>query len=431
MLEKWKIGVIVASIVVAAGLAVLLYFLLRHSGEQASPTESGPTPPPITKHALRVISYLEGWGTFNPGTPQNYTDVLYAFVVSYRFFNSSCSAYCTMWISADTATEVEQNLTTIRVANPNVRVFLSLGGWNLAHLVEEATNPADNIYGCQIRCRPENRDDDNPINYAIGVEGCVANPDKDKFGNFRQPIFYCYSNPSLTKQEVTDNAVYVAQKAVELCASVGAVGFDIDIEDTCGLCNIPVEADANCTSSIQQGLCNPDVNSNVWVFLEALTRALKTIQPTLIVTHTPLNSYVVKDTRFNPQFHKIADTYVDMLKRLGNYVDYINVQFYNNPPFAFQNPSEVIEAYDALVDEIYDGDASRVTVGMCSITENGTCTDCETQPGGCSNGQSRANDVVKPLFEKYGDSFGGVMQWASLGDADGAFSNPMRAAMGL
>ena len=103
----------------------------------------------------------------------------------------------------------------------------------------------------------------------------------------------------------------------------------------------------------------------------------------------------------------------------------------DEPPNATDDPKNVISSYDEILQNIFNGDASKVVIGMCSMAEPGTCTECNKPPSlMCNNGSDRAKNIASLLVKKY-KNFGGIMQWASKGDTNSSFSDPMLKYMNM
>jgi hypothetical protein len=360
------------------------------------------SPPPSFNDNRRIISYWEGWKLpFNSdsiddpdsakypisyGNPASYTHMVFSFLVPYHFWGGSCSKLCTLWDSTDDILGNYGNsakmITDIRAENPNIKIMLSFGGWNFSHMnsvwvnSDRITPPKDwNDHivqppGCNSVCDySEDPTSDYPALYQPDTTWahtkCLANTDKDSSGNYTQPSYYCYGAgavklPSDTSSDspVVSTAKRVAKNIFDIINRVGADGLDMDIEDTDSY---------------------KDSNSPVFVFIKTITTELygKILKngKQIILSQAPIQSYVITGKTLNPYFSDVAANYVNMLKELKDdkenfMLDYISVQFYNGVPDALDNPSDTITAYNQIVNDIFDGDSSRVVVGMCSFPES-------------------------------------------------------------
>jgi chitinase len=164
-------------------------------------------------------------------------------------------------------------------------------------------------------------------------------------------------------------------------------------------------------------------------YIVNLTKMLRSKKPDYILTHSPMSPYVVD----SEEFHNAYLFYVDVLEQIKDDVDFINVQFYNNPP-EDSDPSAaqaIIGAYNDIVNIM--GSASKVTVGLCAVKENtDVCPYCSTDRfsgtqgnESCSDPKRRITDIIQPLSEQHSGTFGGVMFWNTAGDEDGVFSTPI------
>ena len=381
-----------------------------------------PTQKPVVDptKSKRMVTYWEGWGPTNYGTPKNYTHMIFAFTVPYHYWGGYCSGLCTPWMSVDSGTldGAKNMITAIKQQNPKIKILLSFGGWNFNHYKNGGTNGEDGCYGCRKVCNPS-PDIDDPSQYTPDndskynckvVNSCITDA-TDK--SIIEPSSYCYG-PTV---DVNTTAAQVSNKIINLINAVGADGFDIDIEDT---------------------LAFNDSNNKVYQFIKNITKNLtgKTVSNgnKIILTQAPMNAYVITDpiintdsatiNGLNVKFSDVAENYTNMLKEIKDDIDFISIQFYNGKPNVIDHPQDVIKAYDNIVKDVFNGDATKVVVGMCSFAESGTCGECGSN---CSDGNTRT-DLVKKLVKIY-SNFGGVMQWAANGDQNGSFSGPMLTAM--
>jgi chitinase len=143
-------------------------------------------------------------------------------------------------------------------------------------------------------------------------------------------------------------------------------------------------------------------------FVVELNNRLRTALPAgKLLTHAPENNMMVS-----------GGAYWNILQKC-NGVDYISVQYYNDHPDPISNPSGSISHYEAIVKNLYAGDATKVVFGYC-------ITDCPRY----NMGAAAAAAFTKQLVTTVGANFGGVMNWAiNQGDADGSWSRAVRTAM--
>lgn len=144
-------------------------------------------------------------------------------------------------------------------------------------------------------------------------------------------------------------------------------------------------------------------------FVIDLNNRLHAALPGKLLTHAPENNLMVS-----------GGPYWNILTKCTG-VSYISVQYYNDRPDPISNPSGSIAHYQAIVKNIFGGDATKVVFGYC-------ITDCPRY----NMGASAAADFTKQLIAAVGPTFGGVMNWAiNQGDMDGSWSRAVRQAMGI
>jgi len=142
-------------------------------------------------------------------------------------------------------------------------------------------------------------------------------------------------------------------------------------------------------------------------FVIDLNNRLRAALPGKLLTHAPENNLMVS-----------GGPYWNILTKCQG-VDFISVQYYNDHPDPISNPSGSISHYEAIVKDIYGGDATKVVFGYC-------ITDCPRY----NMGAAAAAAFTKQLVNAVGPNFGGVMNWAiNQGDQDGSWSRAVRVAM--
>jgi len=145
-------------------------------------------------------------------------------------------------------------------------------------------------------------------------------------------------------------------------------------------------------------------------FVVNLTKQLRAKLPAgKLLTHVPENNLMDQNA-----------AYWNITKQIAGDVDFISIQYYNDNPNPVSNPSGAISHYNAVVTQLFAGDASKVVFGVC-ITE---CSSWNM------NAQATAN-IAKQLLTQYPTSFGGIQNWAeNSGDINGAWSAPTAAVFG-
>jgi chitinase len=123
------------------------------------------------------------------------------------------------------------------------------------------------------------------------------------------------------------------------------------------------------------------------------------------VTHAPMDSEL-----------EAGDPYYELLGRVADDVDFIMPQYYNGgrDPFTPEGLESIHQHYTALVDDLFDGDASKVVFGFC--IEPG-CNPVATQPA--------ALEVMQTVDGWYPGN-GGAFFWAHPNETDAWFSAPLR-----
>lgn len=147
-------------------------------------------------------------------------------------------------------------------------------------------------------------------------------------------------------------------------------------------------------------------------FVESLTVGLRDRFDALFpgiekwITHAPMDREV-----------DVGEPYYEILERTAAVLDFVMPQYYNggDSPFTAEGLARIEANYDALVEGVFGGDASRVTVGFC--IEPG-CQPVAQQPA--------ALDVMRHFDDRYSDH-GGLFFWAHPDDAGASFSAPFRA----
>jgi chitinase len=135
-------------------------------------------------------------------------------------------------------------------------------------------------------------------------------------------------------------------------------------------------------------------------FLIALNHALrqKLPAPRYLISHAPQPPFL------DPDWH--GGPYLDVLREAGDEVDWISVQYYDNP--GFNNPmaeSPAVTAYDGLVNDPrgLHWPSNKLVVGKPIYHDD------------ANSGHLAPVDVIttiiKPLRNTWGSAFGGLMGW--------------------
>lgn len=140
-------------------------------------------------------------------------------------------------------------------------------------------------------------------------------------------------------------------------------------------------------------------------FLIALTRSLRTelTSPQYLLTHAPQPPYLDPDWHDGP--------YLDVLKQTSDAIDWITVQYYNNP--GFNNPLPVKNESASALSTSYphltstngalQWPSSKVLIGKPIYS-----ADAAT---GHISPAEVISEIIQPMLKQYGQSFGGIAGW--------------------
>ncbi|MGF1593028.1 MAG: glycoside hydrolase family 18 protein [Kiloniellaceae bacterium] len=141
-------------------------------------------------------------------------------------------------------------------------------------------------------------------------------------------------------------------------------------------------------------------------FLVALTRALhKALPEGKLITHAPQAPYL------DPNWH--GGPYLDVLRQAGSDIDWITVQYYNNPDFELPVATHLVGAEDDPFPASYAG-ITGGALGFAWPAEK-TLVGLPIYRGDASNGHQPPkvvqDDILAPLVARYGARFGGLTGW--------------------
>lgn len=203
-----------------------------------------------------------------------------------------------------------------------------------------------------------------------------------------------FSTASYKKLSGTEPAI--AEQIAAIVERHGLDGVDIDYEDTPAF-RSPTPADA------YDGVA----------FVCALTEALHAALPEdkRLISHAPQPPYL------SPWFED--GPYLKILKQVGQHIDWINLQYYNNRGFddADQITGLSGTPFVSSICGLNEGvggvkwPASQVTVGKPVAPEDAG--------SGYVPVDELVSEVIEPLVDKFGSAFGGVMGWQYYDDAAG------------
>lgn len=136
-------------------------------------------------------------------------------------------------------------------------------------------------------------------------------------------------------------------------------------------------------------------------FLVSLTQELRKRLPSpdYIISHAPQPPYL-------EQGGYMAG-YVEVVQQAGQEIDWLNVQFYNNPPWS-ANPDQIISSYLNYT-KLPNMSPEKVIAGF-PVTQNDAGS-------GYMPVQTIINEVIKPIQQQ--SSLGGIMNWQFSSDHNG------------
>ncbi|MCC9624696.1 hypothetical protein LPB41_23685 [Thalassospira sp. MA62] len=144
-------------------------------------------------------------------------------------------------------------------------------------------------------------------------------------------------------------------------------------------------------------------------FLTDLTLKLrsKLPSPEYIITHAPQPPYL--DPNWNDGL------YLKVMEKAGNAIDYLNIQYYNNEPWVGNTPEEQVIKVAGTSGSPVSPTSIVGLVEQQKIPVQKLLVGKPTTPDNAGSGMIEANAlceaILKPLMDKYGDNFGGVMGW--------------------
>ena len=170
-------------------------------------------------------------------------------------------------------------------------------------------------------------------------------------------------------------------------------GIDIDFEDT-------------------QAFMNSATYNGVDLLVK-LTSELRKLLPSgkFSITHAPQPPYLVPNNGM--------DGYVDVMKNVGDQIDWLNVQFYNNPPWS-SNPAEIIRAVQQF-GQLTNLSPYQIMVGLPVTTHD------------AATGYIPVNEVISDIIDPLNNMkiLEGMMNWQFASDKDGTWGKAIGNAMGI
>jgi len=190
----------------------------------------------------------------------------------------------------------------------------------------------------------------------------------------------------------------VIDRVSEIVIDMGLDGVDIDYEY--------YYEDGQNNSPFSKG-------AEAQHFLTEITVGLKDrLGPESIITHAPMDSDVV-----------VGTGYYNVLKEVSWALDFLMPQYYNgvirplNDGFGPNSPG--INHFNAIIDDMFDSDPTKIVFGFCISDCSGT---------GTNTGASQAVSILGDLEESH-ECHGGAFFWVVDHDMNGVWSNTVGNAM--
>ncbi len=198
---------------------------------------------------------------------------------------------------------------------------------------------------------------------------------------------------SATYQQIAGNEAQIAEFLSQFIINNQLDGIDIDWEDTAAF----------------QGVAGYDGID----FLVKLTKELRVRLPSprYLISHAPQPPYLETNSSLGG--------YVEVVKQVGDLIDRLNIQFYNNLPWS-ANCGLIVSSYQNFA-QLEGLSAEKLLVGL-PVTQSDAGT-------GYIPVEKIVSDIIKPL-QNQGD-FGGMMNWQFASNQEGEWANIVGKALGL
>ena len=195
--------------------------------------------------------------------------------------------------------------------------------------------------------------------------------------------------PGADYVKMVDHVDALADALVNVVTEHGFDGVDIDFEISEALHVTP-----------------PDDLFDGKTFLIDLTLALrKRMGEGPLLTHAPQPPYL------DPDWH--AGPYLEVLKQAGDAIDWIAVQYYNNPGYDAPLPADIVGLAEDTHITFYTGIATGLA--RFSWSPEKTLVALPVYHADAANGHlppgQVMNEIVCPLVARFGDKFGGLAGW--------------------
>jgi len=151
-----------------------------------------------------------------------------------------------------------------------------------------------------------------------------------------------------------------------------------------------------------------------------LTKAIAKKMPGKIITHAPQPPYLCKPGS-SKQCPDVS-LYAYVLLKASQHISWLNMQYYSNPPLTSSDIDE-LESYRSIV-EGWDGfpgyPPDRLVVGK----------PYSSRVNGYEPREEVVSEILTPLAQEFGKSFGGFMAWELSQDTNGDWANAVATALG-
>lgn len=183
----------------------------------------------------------------------------------------------------------------------------------------------------------------------------------------------------------------LAQSIADFVKEYNLDGVDLDYEDTAGFMGTAgyngVELLVNLTNALRQELPSPRY----------------------LITHAPQPPYL--------EVGSGMDGYVTIMEQAGNEIDWLNIQFYNNPPWS-GNPDEIVSSYHTF---------SRLK----GMSPEKTIIGLPVTPHDAGSGYIPISEIITKIIEPIQQTsvLGGMMNWQFSSDVNGDWAKAIGTAL--
>ncbi|WP_218131780.1 hypothetical protein [Tenacibaculum sp. MAR_2010_89] len=111
------------------------------------------------------------------------------------------------------------------------------------------------------------------------------------------------------------------------------------------------------------------------------------------------------------------DGYVKIMQQVGNSIDWLNVQFYNNPPWS-SNPNQIVTSYWQF-SKLAGLSPEKIMIGL------------PVTPRDAGSGYMLIDEIITEVIEPIQQNgiLGGMMNWQFSSDKDGVWAEKIGQAL--